>query len=65
MSKQIDLTQKSKYALAVEATKLKGLLKVLQESQNQEQFEQALSIFFYYRSDQLEMCINACVLSWA
>lgn len=65
MSKQVDLTTKSKYALAIEATKLKGLLKVLQESQNQEQFEQALSTFFYYRSDQLEMCINACVLSWA
>jgi hypothetical protein len=65
MSKQIDLTEKSKYALAVEATKLKGLLKVLQQSENQEQFEAALSAFFYYRYDQLQYCISACVLSWA
>lgn len=65
MSKATDLTEKGKYALAVEVTKLSGLLKVLQESENQEEFEQTLGKFFSYRADQLQMCINACVLSWA
>lgn len=65
MKNQIDLTQKGKYALAVEATKLSGLLKVLQGTEDKEQFEQALSQFFRYNDEQLEMCINACTLRWA
>jgi hypothetical protein len=64
MSQKINLTTKSPYALAAEVVKMEGLLKVLQESTNLQEFQVALSYFFEYTMEQLEMCLNACTLTW-